>query len=127
MAYRYKTVKINGKTTLLHRHVAEHKIGRKLVQGEHVNHINGDRHDNRPENLEVVSHKDHMHEHKQVYPLSKLCENCGAEFTPHPTKRKRAKCCTKKCGYELRWKTRRAAALVKANVNAATLGRREVA
>lgn len=38
-----------------HRVVAERKIGRRLRRKEQVHHINGDRQDNGPENLEVMA------------------------------------------------------------------------
>lgn len=43
----------------LHRIVAEAKLGRKLTKDEDVHHKNGDKLDCRPENLEVLGHREH--------------------------------------------------------------------
>jgi len=106
MAYVYKTIKVNGKTKLLHRHVAEQRLGRPLRFEEQVHHINGDRWDNRPENLEVLTPKEHQGHHKQKHAKVKVCWMCGVEFEPHPTKRARVKTCGWPCGYELSLRTR---------------------
>ena len=49
-----------------HRVVAEEKLGRRLEPGEQVHHINGDRADSRPENLEVMSQPEHAVEHRTL-------------------------------------------------------------
>ena len=50
---------------LVHRHVAEKKIGRKLRNGEVVHHINRDKTDNRRSNLWVFKNqKSHHSVHK---------------------------------------------------------------
>ncbi len=39
----------------------------------------------------------HSQYHNQKHPVTKVCVVCGREFTPHPTKRKRAKTCSPEC------------------------------
>ena len=46
-----------------HRTVAEEKLGRKLKKGEVVHHIDGNKRNNHPDNLEVMMQSDHAREH----------------------------------------------------------------
>lgn len=46
-----------------HRLVLERLLGRYLHPDEAVHHINGDKLDNRPENLEIMSHSEHSKLH----------------------------------------------------------------
>jgi len=97
----YRQSKRAGVHRGAHRQIMEEHLGRKLGRFELVHHRNGNKTDNRIENLEVVTPKTHSMIHQQKYPLTKFCEVCGVEFTPHPTKRARAKTCSKDCRYTL--------------------------
>lgn len=46
-----------------HRVVAEQMLGRPLRRGEIVHHIDGDRHNNSPDNLQVMTQSEHMRLH----------------------------------------------------------------
>ena len=74
-------------------------FSRRNIAGRVVHHVNGDKADNRLSNLDVVTHQEHCAHHNQRHPLTKECLECGRTFTPHPTKRKRAKTCSRECRF----------------------------
>jgi len=87
-----------------HRHVASLKIGRWVSHSEHVHHIDGNRANNNPENLEVVTPSEHWDRHKVL--LARSCLVCDKEFYPRKDKQKTCStACAHKKNEKIKWPT----------------------
>lgn len=67
---KYKSLRINGIKYDEHRIIIENYLGRKLNRNEVVHHINGDKSDNRIENLKVMSLSEHTKLHMKNRKIS---------------------------------------------------------
>lgn len=59
----YKTFKHNGHNKFVHRHVYEKNYGH-IPKGYEIHHINHNKLDNRPTNLQMMSRQEHRNYHR---------------------------------------------------------------
>lgn len=68
----------------LHRVIAENKIGRLLNENEEVHHINENKSDNHPDNLQILTKSEHAALHRKVESIEVNCPNCNQSFVLKP-------------------------------------------
>ncbi len=102
-------VTIGGRRVYAHRLVVERVLGHRLRPGQHVHHVDGDRTNNCPDNLRVLSAGEHSRQTRQIYPTVLACANCGERFRNRPGRPPgSSRCCCRRCARLRDWRLRRA-------------------
>ena len=100
-----------GRTTLSYaRYLMCVHLGRILEKSEQVDHINGDKTDDRIENFQILSSKENREKYNKIDNPAKLykhiCPVCAVEFTRNKQKsynflyKGKTLFCSRQCGYK---------------------------
>lgn len=72
LQYKYRAKKVKGKRIDMQRYVMEQILGRKLTSDEIVHHIDGNKLNNDPANLQIMTRAEHARLHMREGDLSTL-------------------------------------------------------
>ena len=87
---------------LEHRVIMAQTIGRPLIADEQVHHANGDKQDNRLENLVLMTNSEHQRLHAAMKPAPRervtlICHECGTEYQQYPYRAQTSHYCSSTC------------------------------
>ena len=100
----YIQLQIKGKWHYVHRLVMELLLARPLAAREHVHHLDGNRTNNHPRNLQLLSHGAHTILTHQKHPLVAFCAWCGRPFlASHGREGRRTQHCCVSCANRHAW------------------------
>ena len=102
----YVALRVRVRRDYVHRLVMSTLMGRPLRTDEHVHHVDGDKHNNRPDNLQLLSAGEHSWRTNIRLEFLRACAWCGGPFRPV---HRHQGCCCVKCGAQVRVRRKRSA------------------